>query len=117
MFRKCPSCDSDNVRRSSTPASDVTWRNHVLSRYRCRDCKLQFWVISRKAYVAGAALLAAIAVAIFAVFLLDLILNQAPSPTKKSRRSDAGQPVRVHVAGNGWFGVVARETTLTRLRP
>ena len=73
MYRKCPSCGGDNVRRSSTPASEVTWRNQVLSRYRCRDCMLQFWVISRKAYVAGASIVVAIAVIVIAVFLLDLV--------------------------------------------
>jgi len=116
MFRKCPSCGGVNVRRSSTPASEVTWRNQVLSRYRCRDCTLQFWVISRKAYIAAGSLVAAIVVAVLAVLLLDLMLNRPPPPTKGPRRSDAGQPERVHVAEQAWFGAVAHNTSLTPLR-
>ena len=66
----------------------MTWRNQFLSRYRCRDCLSQFWVISQKTYVAGAALLTAIIVAALAVFVVGIVFNQdEPAPSR--RRSEA----------------------------
>lgn len=70
--RKCPTCHGGNVRRSSTPASEVTWRNEVLSPYRCRDCLMQFWVISRKAHIVAGGIMAAIVVTAIAILLLLL---------------------------------------------
>ena len=88
MNRTCPYCDGANVRRSSTPAEEVTWRNQFLSRYRCRDCSLQFWVISHKTYIVAATLLAAVLVAALAVFVLGIVLDPERSPPSK-RRSEA----------------------------
>jgi hypothetical protein len=66
----------------------MTWRNQFFSRYRCRDCLSQFWVISQKTYIAGATLLAAILVAALAVFVVGIVFNPDDSvPTR--RRSDA----------------------------
>lgn len=99
MKRKCPSCKSANVRRSSTPEAERTWRNEVLSRYRCRDCMLQFWVISRRTYLAAAATAVAIALIVVAVFLLDMVANpEMSTPTKRPRRSDGGHHTPVMVA-------------------
>ena len=75
MKRKCPSCGSTNVRRSSTPPADITWRNEVLSPYRCRDCMLQFWVISRKTYIATASFMAAIAVVVLVLVLIEMLAH------------------------------------------
>ena len=66
---------------------EVTWRNGILSRYRCRDCSLQFWVISHKTYVVAASLHAAILVAALVVFVLGIVLDPEGS-TPGRRRSD-----------------------------
>ena len=107
MKRKCPSCGSNNVRRSSTPAAEMTWRNEFLSRYRCRDCMLQFWVISRKTYLIVAAVVASIAVIVLAVFLLEKLASPDPSLPTRQRRSDGGQQERVLVVGDIRFDGVA----------
>jgi hypothetical protein len=70
----------------------------MLSPYRCRDCTTQFWVISRKTYVVGASLLAAILVMALLVLLLDFIVSPNPSAGSERRRSDGGQPVRLLIA-------------------
>jgi hypothetical protein len=71
MSHLCPECDGGNVRRSSTPAAERTWRNDFYSRYLCRDCSHAFWVIRRRTYVAGTTLIAAIVLAIIAVVAMD----------------------------------------------
>ena len=98
MTRKCPSCKSANVRRSSTPASEVTWRNGVLSRYRCRDCMLQFWVAGRKTYLIAAGIVAAIAVIVLAVVVLEMLAPPDWSLTNRQRRSEGLPQERVLVA-------------------
>jgi hypothetical protein len=108
MKRKCPSCGSTNVRRSSIPPGEITWRNEVLSPYRCRDCMLQFWVISRKTYLAAAWFVAAIAVVVLAVFLIGLLAEPESSSLKRQRRSDGGQQERVVVAADIRFVDVTR---------
>ena len=75
MNRFCPHCHGANLRRPSTPAADLTWRNHVLSRYQCRECRTQFWAVSQKTYVLAAAFLGAIVLTVVAVYLLDIVLN------------------------------------------
>lgn len=75
MSQVCPECDGANVRRSSTPVAERTWRNTFCSRYRCRDCLHEFWVIRRKAYAGGATLIAAILLAIIAVVLIEYVNN------------------------------------------
>jgi len=99
MKRKCPRCGSNNVRRSSTPAAEMTWRNAFLSRYRCRDCMLQFPVISRKTYLIAAAVVAAIAVIVLIVFLLEMLASPDSTPLTRKRRSEVGHQERVLVAG------------------
>jgi hypothetical protein len=90
MNRNCPHCHGANVRRSSTPAGEITWRNQFFSRYRCRDCMSQFWVISQKSYIVGATLLSAILVAALAV-LVGIMVNPDDS-TPGRRGSDATWP-------------------------
>ena len=95
MNRTCPHCHGANVRRSSTPTEEVTWRNQFLSRYRCRDCSLQFWVISHKTYVVAATLLAAILVAALAVFVLGIVVDPEGSmPGKGRSEAVPGEVVR-----------------------
>jgi hypothetical protein len=91
MNRNCPHCHGANVRRSSTPADEITWRNQFFSRYRCRDCMSQFWVISQKTYIVGATLLSAILVAALVVFVVGIMVNPDDS-TPGRRRSDAILP-------------------------
>jgi hypothetical protein len=88
MTKKCPSCKSGNVRRSSTPASEVTWRNGVFSRYRCRDCTLQFWTIGRRTYLIAGVFVAAIAVIVLAVVVLEMLASPDWSLTNRQRRSE-----------------------------
>jgi len=58
---------------------------------------LQFWVISRRTYLAATAILAAAAVAAVVVFLLGL-LPPPDAPKKAPRRSDAGPPAHTQIA-------------------
>lgn len=90
MNRFCPSCHGANVRRSSTAVDEITWRNHFLSRYRCRECLAQFWVISQKAYVVAANIAGAIALAVVAYFLLEITLN--PQTSLPGRRQSEAVP-------------------------
>jgi len=75
MTRVCPECNGANVRRSSTPVAERTWRNSFCSRYRCGDCVHEFWAIRRKTYAAGATLIGAIVLAIIAVAVIEYINN------------------------------------------
>jgi hypothetical protein len=100
MIRKCPSCHGRNVRRSSTPATEVTWRNEVLSPYRCRDCLTQFWVISRRTYIVAGGIVTAIVVAAIAILLLEMLTTPGPYPAKKGRRSEGVHQERVLVAAS-----------------
>jgi hypothetical protein len=75
MRHGCPECDGANVRRSSTPAAERTWRNDFYSRYRCRDCLHEFWVVRRKTYMGGAVLIAAIVLAIIVAFSIEKMFN------------------------------------------
>ena len=69
MIRKCPSCGSANVRRSSFHgASAQAWLG-VFSPYRCRDCEHFFRVVSRKFYIC----IALVAVSVGGVGALVLI--------------------------------------------
>jgi hypothetical protein len=86
MNRVCPECDGANVRRSSTPQAERTWRNSICARYRCRDCLSEFWVIRRRTYMGGVTLLAAILLAILAAFVMDRLF----SPSNDDFRSEDG---------------------------
>ena len=97
MNHMCPECHGANVRRSSTPVAERTWRNQIYSRYRCRDCLTQFWVISRKTYMGGATVIGAILLAVIAVFLMDLIFRPDPNPPSR-RRAEDGVRSRLRVA-------------------
>ncbi len=90
----------------------MTWRNDVLSRYRCRDCMLQFWVISRKVYVAAVFVGVAIAVAALVVFVLGLLMDPESTSTKSRRRTDAGQQQHVQIASSVGIVVLARDRYL-----
>lgn len=80
MHRICPHCRGENVRRSSTHVDEITWRNKVMSRYRCRGCDLQFWVISRRSYIVVISLLCALLLAGIAVVMLESMFNSVRSP-------------------------------------
>ena len=80
MHRVCPHCRGENVRRSSTHVDELTWRNKVMSRYRCRKCDLQFWVISRRSYVVMASLLCALLLSGIAVVMLEIMFSSVHSP-------------------------------------
>ena len=89
MTRPCPNCHGDNTRRSSTPVAEYTWRNRFYSRYRCRECQTQFWVISRKTKVAAGTLLGAIVIAVIAALVIGIVFNSEPEPGR--RRAEALQ--------------------------
>jgi uncharacterized protein with PIN domain len=71
MRHVCPECNGVNVRRSSTPVAERTWRNNFSSRYRCRDCLHDFWAIRGRTYAAGVTLVVAIVLAVIAVFVME----------------------------------------------
>src|SRR5258708_6798589 len=48
MSKECPSCGSSEVRRSSFRSSEERQLHVFESPYRCIQCRLRFWVISRK---------------------------------------------------------------------
>jgi hypothetical protein len=77
MTHICPKCDGANVRRSSTPVAELTWRNNFCSRYRCRDCLHEFWAIRRKTRASAIMLVVAIELAIVAVVVIESMLNNS----------------------------------------
>ena len=51
---RCPTCGSDNVRRSTVRERERDVGEHKFhSPYRCRACNERFWVVSRKARTAA----------------------------------------------------------------
>ena len=76
----------------------------------------QFWVISRKVYVAAAYLAVAIVVAAAVVVLLDMWLDPGTAPTKQRRRSEGGRQERVQVAGDARF-TLRRSAAAARAGP
>jgi hypothetical protein len=70
---RCPSCGSDNVRRSTVREYE-SGAHAFRSPYRCRECHHRFWVISRRARAgaaaAGAAIAGAVALVVFIVRVL-----------------------------------------------
>ena len=87
-MRKCPSCRSTDVRASATPQGEETWRDAILSRYRCRACRLQFFGIGRRTYRAGATVVSAIAIASVVLFLFSFF-GSPDLERKGGRRSSA----------------------------
>ena len=105
MNRTCPHFRGAKVRRSSTHVNEISWRNKVLSRYRCLECNLQFWVISRRSYILMASLVCALLLAGLGVFVLDLMFNRPlPSdgvPQARMRPPAETRPVaRAHMAAS-----------------
>src|SRR5689334_14792334 len=80
---RCPSCGSDNVRRSTVRERERDVREHKFhSPYRCRACNERFWVVSRKARTAATLAVAcgvglALLVALIVVSISD---DEADSP-------------------------------------
>jgi hypothetical protein len=58
VFRKCPSCRSANVRRSSYHGLGALTKLGLFSPYRCRECNAHFRVVSRNIYVISAVIFA-----------------------------------------------------------
>ena len=111
MNRSCPNCRAANVRRSSTPAAEVTWRNQLFSRYRCRECQTQFWAISRKTYAAIAAFVGAIVLVVIAVILMDLVFSRQSTPSGPGRKRSEAVPLQ------GTFLVKAPEAAGSGIGP
>jgi len=54
MLKRCPYCDSLNVRRSVIRRTDAPTHHFMQSPYRCRDCRKRFWIVtSRTTYLAA----------------------------------------------------------------
>jgi transposase-like protein len=74
MPKKCPNCQSPNTRRS-TRDKDGLAQPLFRSPYRCRDCGVKFWVLSRRirrrigAAVAMNALFMAVFAGLVAMFM------------------------------------------------
>jgi hypothetical protein len=94
MNRFCPNCHGANVRRSSTPATERTWRNNFLSRYRCRECLTQFWVISRKTYTAVATFAGAVVLVVIGVILMEMVFTRQTAPPTPARRRSESAPLQ-----------------------
>jgi hypothetical protein len=60
MARKCPNCNSLNVRRSSVRDEHGFSPRLFRSPYRCRECGQKFWVIGRRIYRRAGFLLGAV---------------------------------------------------------
>ena len=87
-MRKCPDCRSTDVRSSTIPKDGDSWRDVILSRYRCRACRLQFFGVGRRTYRAGATVVGAIAIASVVLFLFSFF-GSPDMERKGGRRSSA----------------------------
>ncbi|HKP67379.1 MAG TPA: hypothetical protein VJX31_12180 [Casimicrobiaceae bacterium] len=82
-IHRCPTCGSDNVRRSTVRERERDVGEHKFhSPYRCRACNERFWVVSRKARTAATLAVAcgvglALLVALIVVSISD---DEAESP-------------------------------------
>ena len=74
MHRRCPSCKSLNVRRSSQEEDGE--RPLFRSPYRCRDCQTKFWALSSKVY-RRMALIITVNVVFFALMIGFLLMTPA----------------------------------------
>ena len=72
--------------RIGGPRDEDTWRDVVLSRYRCRACRLQFFGVGHRTYRAGATVVVAIAIASIALLVFSILM--APD-MRGGRRSSA----------------------------
>ena len=80
MRRKCPSCNSINVRRSSIRRSEGSRSLLFLSPYHCRDCNARFSTVSSKTFVRGAVIGAAILAAVVIWNLMGSADERARDP-------------------------------------
>jgi len=87
-MKKCPGCGSTDVRSSTIPKDGDSWRDVILSRYRCRACRLQFFGVGRRTYRAGATVVGAIAIASVVLFLFSFF-GSPDMERKGGRRSSA----------------------------
>lgn len=117
MNRTCPHCRGVNVRRSSTHVSEISWRNKVLSRYRCLSCNLQFWVISRRSYMLIVSLVCALLLAGIAVVMLEILSKSVSSPgsaglpqTRLRVPLDNRPTARAHIAASPAVSPALRQT-------
>ncbi len=84
MMRKCPACHRPNVRKSRVASSDSGLRRFFLSPYRCRNCRVRFWVISRSIYRAAAAILV---IALLAVLTRNTGWDRPNTPALSAEQS------------------------------
>jgi len=75
---KCPSCQSERVRRSRFHREDGLWRSIFYSAYRCRSCGERFQVLTR-GLLLGAVITAVLGIT-FALGWLAGGLNGLPPP-------------------------------------
>ena len=76
---KCPSCQSDRIRRSRFHPEDGLWRSVFYTAYRCRSCGGRFQVLTRGLLLG--AVIAAVIASTFALGLLVGGLNGLPPPS------------------------------------
>ena len=86
MAKKCPSCKSFNLRRSTVRASEITLRHLFVSPYRCRDCRTRFWVLSQNTYYLAAILGGLVAVVVLGWHARALI-DAAPKSALEKRQA------------------------------
>jgi len=86
-LRKCPSCGSFNVRRSSIRVSEVLAHHVLRSPYRCRECGKRFWVVSKRAYYLAGFLVVAVLAGVIAWNMADVQGARRVEPEPITRAS------------------------------
>lgn len=97
LSRTCPSCKSLNARRSKARTAEITLRHLFLSPYRCRDCRAQFWALSRHTYHIAGLLVGVVAVMFLAWYAGDL-LDMPTSEVGTAGETDARLPQLLKLA-------------------
>ena len=90
MRRRCPNCNSLNVRRSVRDPGE-TEQPFFRSPYRCRDCQTKFWVFSAKMY-RRIILIAVVNVVLFATIWVFTLPPSSPGIAVESRARPVAEP-------------------------
>lgn len=84
-MRRCPACNSSNVRRSSIRGSE-SGAHAFRSPYRCERCNHRFWVVSRRTRLGVAAATIGLATGIVVAAGMLILPDYVPTPTAEVGR-------------------------------
>lgn len=90
MTPKCPSCQSDDLRRSRHRPEDGLWRSIFYTAYRCRECGRRFQKLTHGPLL-GMAVAAAVSLTFGAGYMFANLGGIAP-PQAESAVSNPAQP-------------------------